>query len=167
MIDKLEASNVLDNTYIVYTSDHGYKLGQWRVGTSKQHPYETDIKVPFFIRGPGVAANKVVNEMTGNVDLLPTFLEWAGASDLAPSGSIDGKSLVPLMGKEGAPSGWRDAFLSEYLSVGTYFFDHSDVYTTNKTQCGGPLPAGPHVHNDSDCKEVQSLFQCSRLLVLL
>ncbi len=33
--------------YIFYTGDHGYKLGQWRVGTSKQHPFETDIHVPF------------------------------------------------------------------------------------------------------------------------
>jgi len=40
----------MDKTFFVYTSDHGYKQGQWRIGTSKQHPYETDIRVPFIIR---------------------------------------------------------------------------------------------------------------------
>ena len=56
MVDKLTAAGVIDKTFIFYSSDHGYKQGQWRVGTSKQHPYETDIRVPFLARGPGIQA---------------------------------------------------------------------------------------------------------------
>ena len=44
-----------DNTYIFFSSDHGYKLGEWRVGCSKQHPYESDVHIPFLARGPGIA----------------------------------------------------------------------------------------------------------------
>jgi len=39
--DHLVKLNVIDNTYIFFTSDHGYKLGEWRLGCSKEHPYET------------------------------------------------------------------------------------------------------------------------------
>ena len=45
---------IADKTFVVYSSGHGYKQGQWRVGTSKQHPYETDIHVPLLFAGPNI-----------------------------------------------------------------------------------------------------------------
>ena len=38
VLDRLEELKVLDNTFVFFSSDHGYKLGEWRIGCSKQHP---------------------------------------------------------------------------------------------------------------------------------
>ena len=142
--DRLAAADALATTYFFYSSDHGYKLGQWRVGTSKQHPYDTDVRVPFLVRGPGIAAGATVPALAGNVDLLPTMLELAGIA--APDG-VDGRSLAPLLLGTAPPRAWRTAFLNEYLSVGTYWNDHSKIWAEDESataaRCGGVRPRGP------------------------
>eukprot|EP00051_Salpingoeca_urceolata_P035879 m.31809 g.31809 ORF g.31809 m.31809 type:complete len:655 (+) comp9844_c0_seq2:42-2006(+) len=152
VVDKLEAAGVLDKTYIFYTSDHGYKLGQWRVGTSKQHPYDTDIRIPFMARGPGIKPNSTFPEIAGNVDITPTLLELAAGKDFIPN-FVDGKSLIPIL--TGQPhANWRDHILVEYKSVGTYYNDHSGIWEgpdSPSEHCGtGKPPRCPH---DAPCKK--------------
>ena len=139
VFNKIREHGEFDNTYFVYTSDHGYKLGQWRVGTSKQHPYETDIRIPFLISGPGIPQGKTFSQITGSVDLLPTILDIAGIESPA---WVDGKSFAGLL-VEGKKNHVRDAWLTEYESVGTYYNDHSGIWAPATSPCPGPIPRGP------------------------
>jgi arylsulfatase A-like enzyme len=77
-------------------TDHGYKQGQWRVGTSKEHPYDTDIRVPLLARGPGIKPGSVFNYPSGNVDLTPTLLTIAGGAAYVPE-FMDGKSMTAFL----------------------------------------------------------------------
>jgi arylsulfatase A-like enzyme len=110
IIDTLAARGELDNTYIVYTSDNGYHLGQHRFLGSKFQVYEEDIRVPLIIRGPGVQAGATRDQMAVNIDLAPTMARWGRAT---PDRVMDGLSLTPLLGSGGATQNWRTDFLVE------------------------------------------------------
>ncbi|KAJ6100451.1 hypothetical protein N7499_000081 [Penicillium canescens] len=78
LITKLEESDQLDNTYIIYTSDNGFHIGQHRLPPGKTCGFEEDIRVPLFIRGPGIPQGHVQDAVTTHVDLAPTFFHLAG-----------------------------------------------------------------------------------------
>jgi arylsulfatase A-like enzyme len=107
---RLRRDGVSDDTYIFFSSDNGYHLGDHRLTPGKLTAFETDTRVPLVVTGPDVAAAQNVARVTENVDLYPTFVRLgrAGASPL-----VDGKSLVPLL--RGHPAAlWRDAALVEH-----------------------------------------------------
>ncbi|KAM8704157.1 hypothetical protein ACLKA7_008712 [Drosophila subpalustris] len=110
--NELKSLGELDNTYIVYTSDHGYHLGQFGLIKGKSFPFEFDVRVPFLIRGPGIQASKVVNEIVLNVDLAPTFLDMGG---VPTPPHMDGRSILPLLLSRNriVRDSWPDSFLIE------------------------------------------------------
>lgn len=112
IFSELVALGQLENTYIFYTSDHGYHLGQFGLIKGKSFPFESDIRVPFLVRGPGVGRGRVVQSLIGNVDLAPTFLEIAGVP-VPPH--MDGASIFRFFQKEKVKSRtpWRDTYLIE------------------------------------------------------
>ncbi|KAG7173297.1 Extracellular sulfatase SULF-1-like 2, partial [Homarus americanus] len=111
VINTLDALGELNNTYIFYTSDHGYHLGQFGLVKGKSMPFEFDIKVPFLVRGPGIRPGTQIDKIALNVDLAPTFLEIAG---IKPPPHMDGRSLLPLLTGSGSETfPWRDNFLVE------------------------------------------------------
>lgn len=114
MVQALAASGELDRTYLVFTSDNGFHLGQHRLEAGKKTPYEEDVRVPLLIRGPGVPAGLHTGALAVNVDLAPTLADLAGARmPVEP----DGRSLAVLWrGSQPAgqpPAGWREVALLE------------------------------------------------------
>ena len=110
VFDTLRKQGLLENTFVIFTSDNGFHLGEHRLHAGKLTPYEEDIRVPLFIRGPGVLAGQDREEIVGNIDLAPTIAELAGAR--VPD-FVDGRSLVPLLIGGARPQRWREAFLVE------------------------------------------------------
>jgi arylsulfatase A-like enzyme len=123
LVETLEGLGQLENTYIVFSSDNGYHLGHHRLRFGKQTPYEEDIRVPLVVRGPNVPVGQVIEHLTANIDLAPTFAEWAGVT---AADFVDGRSLVPLLsGNSPLENIWRQAILLE----------------TNTTRRDTPVPA--------------------------
>lgn len=112
VVSALQKSGQLDNTYIVFSSDNGFHLGQHRLPPGKQTAFDEDIHVPLVVRGPGVPKGKTVDNLAMNVDLAPTFaaLGHAKVPDF-----VNGQSLVSaLHGTTGAPQ--RSAVLVEHYA---------------------------------------------------
>ena len=93
VVRALRDRNELDNTYVFFTSDNGYLLGEHRL-LGKNYPYEESLQVPLLVRGPGLAAGAERDQMYGLVDLAPTFLDIAGAT---PGRTIDGRSMLDTL----------------------------------------------------------------------
>jgi N-acetylglucosamine-6-sulfatase len=93
-VTKLEDLGLLENTYVIYTSDNGFHLGQHRLPPGKRCPYEEDVNVPLIIRGPGVPEGQTAKIVTSHTDIVPSIVHWAGASS---SIDLDG-SPIPING---------------------------------------------------------------------
>ncbi|SPN97772.1 related to arylsulfatase [Cephalotrichum gorgonifer] len=75
---KLDELDLLDNTYVIYTTDNGYHIGNHRMNAGKTTCYEEDVNIPMYFRGPGVAKGKTIHYPTTHTDLVPTIFELAG-----------------------------------------------------------------------------------------
>ncbi|MHC4437915.1 MAG: sulfatase family protein, partial [Planctomycetota bacterium] len=100
ILKKLDELGIAGNTLVVFTSDHGSNM--------KGSLYNIDgICVPWIMRWPGaIKAGAECNELVQNIDLVPTFVDLAGAT--VPDKYIrDGRSLKPLFAGR-KPEQWRD-----------------------------------------------------------
>jgi N-acetylglucosamine-6-sulfatase len=91
IMDALRQTGELDRTYVVFTSDNGYLLGEHRL-TGKHAVYEESIRVPLVVRGPGIPAGVQRPGLVQNIDLAPTIVDVA---DAAAGREMDGISLLP------------------------------------------------------------------------
>jgi arylsulfatase A-like enzyme len=91
LVDSLQYSGKLENTYIFFTSDNGKTMGEHRRQKGKLSAYETDIRVPLIVRGPGVPEGAVREHLVLNNDFAPTFAELGGVSSPDPMSSKTSK----------------------------------------------------------------------------
>ena len=93
ILDSLEATGKMDNTWIFFTADHGLAVGQHGL-LGKQNMYDHSVRVPFIVTGPGVKRNQKVDEPIYLQDVMPTTLELAG---IAKPEHVEFHSLLPLL----------------------------------------------------------------------
>ena len=135
LIDTLKATGQLANTYFIFSSDNGFHLGEFGLPAGKGAPYDSDIRVPLVVRGPGVPAGRKSDFMIGNIDLAPTLAEIAHVPT-APF--VDGRSFASLLHSPAVDAHSRHSYLLEHWQV------------SNSTSV---LPgAGPNEPQDLDTK---------------
>jgi choline-sulfatase len=109
VLNHLKNNNLLDNTLIVYASDHGEQLGErgfWQKNTF----YDHSVKVPLIASWPGqIHTGQKRSEIVNLIDLSASFIAAGGATPL-PHGK--GQSFLGLL--EDQPTEWQDFTLSEF-----------------------------------------------------
>jgi N-acetylglucosamine-6-sulfatase len=106
ILDALEQQRVLDNTLVVFTSDHGYFYGEHCLGPERRLAYEETIRIPMLVRYPRrFGAGSKPAQFVSSVDVAATALALAGVA--APR---------PFHGRPLWSNTHRDAMLIEYFS---------------------------------------------------
>ncbi|HEX4229645.1 MAG TPA: sulfatase [Bryobacteraceae bacterium] len=127
LLDYLDKSGLAENTIVVYTTDHGFFLGDhgW---FDKRFMYEQALRVPWMARYPGnIHPGTVSNDWVVNIDNAPTALDLAG---IPVPKDMQGRSLVPIM-KGQAPADWRKSMYYHYYEFAPphWVFPHYGIRT--------------------------------------
>ncbi|QYA24184.1 sulfatase [Gramella sp. MT6] len=111
ILDYLEENNLTENTIIVYTTDQGFYLGE-KGFFDKRFMYEESLAMPLLMQyPPSIEKGTTIEALTQNLDFAPTFLDFAGAEI---PGSMQGKSLKPLLTNNSNTGEFRDAVYYHY-----------------------------------------------------
>ncbi len=108
VISRLRKMGELENTYIIFTSDHGIAVGRHGL-MGKQNLYEHTWRVPFIVSGPGIKPGSRASGYCYLLDVLPTFCDLA---DIKIPDVVDGKSFRPIL--EGKVDRIRDSVYGVY-----------------------------------------------------
>jgi len=127
LLDYLDKSGLAENTIVVYTTDHGFFLGDhgW---FDKRFMYEQALRVPWMIRYPGhVKPGSVSKDWVVNIDNAPTVLDLVG---LPVPGDMQGRSIAPLL-KGSAPPDWQTSMYYHYYEFAPphWVFPHYGIRT--------------------------------------
>jgi N-acetylglucosamine-6-sulfatase len=107
---ELRSTGLDRNTYLVFSSDNGFHMGEHGLTAGKMTAFDTDIRVPLVVVGPGVSPGSVTDDLASNIDLAPTFMRLGRVQ---PPASVDGESLIGLLQGDD-PRSWRKAVLVEH-----------------------------------------------------
>ena len=102
LLDALRSLGLLDDTIVLYTSDHGNHF-KTRNGEYKRSCHESSVRIPTALSGPGFVGGGRIGQLVSLVDLPPTLLDAAG---LAVPAYMQGRSILPLLPRQ--PVQWPD-----------------------------------------------------------
>lgn len=109
----LEATGQMDNTWIIYTCDHGEMLGEHHLW-AKMNFYKGSVKLPLIIRPPDGAGGREVDELVELTDVTATLADIAGA---APPEGCRGHSLLPALDGAGVGREFVRSRINRYSAV--------------------------------------------------
>ncbi|HSC93566.1 MAG TPA: sulfatase-like hydrolase/transferase [Burkholderiales bacterium] len=116
LLEALEKTRQLDDTFILFLGDNGYFFGEHGLGPERRFAYEEGIRAPFIARCPKrIKAGTRIRKLVICQDIAPTLIALAGGR---PGPHIQGRSLLPLLA--GSRAGWRQSFLMEYWAENAY-----------------------------------------------
>jgi arylsulfatase A-like enzyme len=111
IVTKLDELGVLDDTIIVYTTDHGSMVGHHKLVDKGPYPYDDIQRIPMIAKGPGIEEGQVCDEFVYLHDLTPTILEWAGADQFPCSNA---QSLGPILAGNAPVNHRDDVFMARH-----------------------------------------------------
>lgn len=115
LLEVLEETGQLDNTLIIFTSDHGDMVGDHGMRLKGCRFYEGLVRVPLIFWYPGVIEQNLQSDaLVELVDIFPTLMELTG---LPVPGNLHGKSLLPILKGEADPSHHKDFVRSEFYDT--------------------------------------------------
>ena len=94
IIDLLEEKGELENTIIIFTSDHGEALASHGIYAKNLCAFEEIYRIPMIISGPSIKENKISEDLVSSMDLCPTILDILECKSID---NIDGKSFKPIL----------------------------------------------------------------------
>lgn len=114
ILDALEQSGRLEDTIVIYTSDHGCTLGHhgfWGKGNSTRplNMHEHSLRIPLIWRGPGIVPGQALNACVDHYDSFQTLLELAGVSVDPQSPGVSYRAMLGGLGQD-----WDDTVIGEY-----------------------------------------------------
>lgn len=118
IVDRLDSQNLLDNTYIFYTTDNGFHIGQHRMQPGKECPFETDIHIPLAVRGPGIEPGATADAVTSHTDIAATVLKLAGSN--GEGLQLDGTPIPLFPGDKGQGEHVNVEFWGQALAEGKF-----------------------------------------------
>ena len=114
VVDRLEEMGEADSTLVIITSDHGESLGEHGEATHGYFVYDSTMRVPMIVRGPGVLPDRVLDDPVGIVDLVPTLL---AALDVETPGDLQGIDLGPRLRGEPVEPERRQLYGEAFLAT--------------------------------------------------
>jgi uncharacterized sulfatase len=125
LLAKLDELGLAKTTVVLFTSDHGYNIGHhglhtkgngyWIAGgvrgPTRPNMFDTSLRVPLLLRGPGIKAGTEIDEMVVQIDTFASLPALLGVP-LPPGTKHEGRDFSPLL--RGERVVWRDAIFGQY-----------------------------------------------------
>jgi len=124
VLDQISALGIEDNTYVIYVADNGAPLSQstsYPLREGKATIRDGGIRVPYIIKGPGIAPGSFSNVPVLTTDLYSTIASLAGRTDAVPS-NVEGANLAPLLLNGGQLPAGMDHLSRNFHSGGEIYW---------------------------------------------